>query len=503
MTISLDRVRSGFYMDSAALMRLSQMLGGLPGVDQAALMIGSVSNKRLLEEAGLLGTAGRDAGANDLIVAVRATDHAAAEAALAEAEALLDRPSPAAGDAGAYRPRSLDAALKLLPGANLALISVPGEFAAEEAHKALRKGLHVMLFSDNVPLASELALKREAAERGLLMMGPDCGSAIIAGAPLGFANAVPRGSVGIVSASGTGLQEVACLIARAGKGISHAIGVGGRDLTPEIGGITTLMAIAALDGDPETQAIVVISKPPEPEVARRILERVARSAKPFIICFLGLAPLELPVNARRAATLREAAALAAGNRPEGDACLLADHARTAAAALGPGRRWIRGLYCGGTLCTEAQLVLTEAGERCFSNVPIPSATALSSDKPSGHSLLDLGADAYTIGRPHPMIEPSVRSPHLAAALADPSALVVVVDLVLGYGAHHDPAAAVADAVRGAPAPRPIVIASVCGTSGDPQGYDRQVDSLRRAGILVAASNAEAAELALRVARRIG
>jgi len=206
VTLALCRVRRGFYMDSAALMRLSQALGARPGILQAALMIGSPSNKRLLADAGLLAEAGGAAGANDLIIALHAEDAAAGAAALAEAAVLLDRPSASGGDAGQYRPRSLEAARGILEGANLALISVPGEFAAEEARKALRHELHVMIFSDNVTLAEEKALKLEARERGLLLMGPDCGSAIISGAPLGFANVVPRGRIGIVAASGSGLQ---------------------------------------------------------------------------------------------------------------------------------------------------------------------------------------------------------------------------------------------------------------------------------------------------------
>jgi FdrA protein len=496
MAISLDRVRRGFYMDSAALMRLAQTLSARPGVEQAAMMIGSHSNKRLMEEAGLLGASGRLAGANDLVVAVRAESEAAAVAALAEAEALLDRPNANPASAGEYRPRSLDTACTMLPGANLALISVPGEFAAAEAMKALRRDLHVMVFSDNVPIAAEVALKEEATRRGLLMMGPDCGTAIIAGAPIGFANVVPRGTIGIVSASGTGLQEVACLIAHAGEGISHAIGVGGRDLSPAVGGLTTLAAIAALDDDAATRRIVLISKPPEPEVARRILDRVAQSDKDFVICFLGIDHLALPPNAQPAATLREAAVAAVGGHRAAGSSGLADQARAAAAQLGPGRRWIRGLFSGGTLCAEAQVVLKAAGERSCSNAPIPGVAPLQATSVAGHSLIDLGADAYTVGRPHPMIEPAVRTPHLAAALADCAAAVVLVDVVLGYGGHPDPASAVAAVVERAPTNRPLVIASVTGTAEDPQGYDEQAAILRRAGIFVAASNADAAELAV-------
>jgi FdrA protein len=495
VTLALCRVRRGFYMDSAALMRLSQTIAALPGITQAALMIGSPSNKHLMAAAGLLGAAAESAGPNDLIIAVRAMNEAAGEAALAEAEALLDRPSGSSVDSGAYRPRSLAAALTVLPGANLALISVPGEFAAEEARKALRAGLHVMVFSDNVPLADEKRLKLAARERGLLMMGPDCGTALIAGAPLGFANAVPRGGIGIVAASGTGLQEVACLIARAGSGISHAIGVGGRDLDAEIGGIATLMAIDALDGDPTTEAIVIISKPPADAVARAVLERVGRSAKPFTICFLGLDTMTLPLNARAAATLRDAAALALGGK-----LAAASHVPTHA-TLAPSRRWIRGLYSGGTLCAEAQIVLRRAGAQSFSNAPIPGAKSLPVGIVAGHSLIDLGADEYTRGQPHAIIDPAMRRPHLAAALADPSAAVVLLDVVLGYGAHHDPAAAIVETMAAASSDRPLVIASLCGTEGDKQGYQSQRARLQAAGIVAAASNADAAEQALAIVTR--
>jgi FdrA protein len=496
VTVILNRVRRGFYMDSAALMRLSQTVGASPGIVQAALMIGSPSNKRLMADAGLLAEAGGTAGTNDLVIALRAHDAAAGEAALAEADALLDRPSASSQEIGQYRPRSLEAALGMLEGANLALISVPGEFAAEEARKALRRNLHVMIFSDNVTLAEEKALKLEARERGLLLMGPDCGTSIIAGAPLGFANVVPRGRIGIVAASGTGLQEVACLIARAGAGISHAIGVGGRDLSAEIGGLATLAAIDALDDDPATDAIVLISKPPGVEVAARVLARIGRSAKPFYICFLGLDAMALPGHARAATNLRDAAALALGHTGEAVGAGASEPVK-----LAPGRRWIRGLYAGGTLCAEAQIVLRQGSERSFSNVPIAGGEALPSGAATGHSLIDLGADEYTLGRPHAIIDPAMRTPHLAKALADPSVAVVLLDVVLGYGAHRDPAAFISDAVAAWPEDRPVIIASVCGTPDDPQGYDAQVAKLRVAGIIVASSNADAAERALAIVRR--
>jgi succinyl-CoA synthetase alpha subunit len=283
----INHVRSGFYMDSVALMRLSRSIVGLDGVEDAALMMGTPANREILENAGLLSAEGTAAAPGDLIIAVRAANQTACEDALAAADRLLTRPARQAADGAIWRPRTLRAAVKANPAADLALISVPGDFAAAEARKALRRGLHVMVFSDNVAIEDEIALKTEARERGLLMMGPDCGTAILNGIPIAFANNVRPGGIGIVGASGTGIQEVSSLISRRGGGISHAIGVGGRDLKAEVGGISTLMAMDALDQDPTTDHMVVISKPPAAAVAAAVVERAERCGKPVTICFIG------------------------------------------------------------------------------------------------------------------------------------------------------------------------------------------------------------------------
>lgn len=489
MSVVRNRVRRQFYLDSVALMRLSREIAARPGVGDAALMIGTPANIRLVEEAGLLDDEGRSAGPNDLLLAVAAETAAEAEAALAAAAFALDRTTRAAQGDRRWRPRSLDAAVDALPGADLALVSVPGAFAAGEAMKALRSGLHVMVFSDNVPLADERRLKEEAARRGLLLMGPDCGTAFIAGAPLGFANAVPRGPIGLVAASGTGLQEVACLIARAGGGISHGIGVGGRVLGEAVGGLGMLAAIDALDADEATERIVLVSKPPAPAVAARLADRIAASPKRFTVCFLGAGALALPPNARAAATLRDAAEDALG-RPLGWPMPEPPPSRA-------GR--LRGLFAGGTLCAEAQLVLRGAGLEVASNAPAPGARR--PEEGERHLLIDLGADEYTLGRPHPMIDPAVRTPHLEAAVADGDTAIVLVDIVLGFGGHSDPAGAVADAVARVRHRRPVVVASVTGTDADPQNRAAQVARLQAAGIVVAPSNADAAALAARLVSR--
>jgi FdrA protein len=491
MSVIVNEVRRATYLDSIVLMRLSREIAALPGVEEAGLITGTPANKEILREAGILAAPGEAAEAGDLILALRARDAAAADAALAQARRLIDTPRQAGAAAMANAPRTLRAALRELPDANLALVSVPGDFAIAEARRALDLGLHAMIFSDNVPLADEAALKREARARGLMVMGPDCGTAIIAGVPLAFANVVPRGDIGIIGASGTGIQEISCLIARAGRGVSHAIGTGGRDLKAEVGAITTLMAIDALEADAGTKHIVLVSKPPAAEVARRVLDRIAQSSKPFTVCFIGATGLALPENARAAATLKAAAELALGRSLAGRASPL-----PAPRPRGP---YVRGLFAGGTLCSEAQIVFAAAGLPVSSNVPVPGAAALDG-APAGHAMIDLGDDQFTRGRPHPMIEPAVRDAPLAAAFADPAVGVVLTDVVLGHGAHPDPAGHLAQAL-GARHDGVAVVASVTGTDADPQPRTEQVGKLAAAGVMVAQSNADAAALAIAAVAR--
>ena len=431
-----NRVRRGFYLDSVALMRLSASLEARAGVEGASLMIGTPSNLALLDEAGLLAGEGRAAGPNDLVLAVRAAGEEALAAALDAAEASLDGAAEAGpgepGGRAAGRFPGLDAACKALPGANLAIVSVPGPFAAREARRALARGLHVLVFSDNVPIEEEIALKREGRARGRLVMGPDCGTAIIAGAPLAFANRVRRGAVGVVSASGTGLQELSVLVHRAGGGVSHGIGVGGRDLGDEVGGLGAFMALDALEADPATRHVVILSKPPGPRTEAALLARIAEYAKPVTLCLVGRGRTELPPNAALAPTLRDAARLAldacaaagraarvsdrpverasdqgsaggadrrTGGNPgdgpkgnasgerthDGPAVVTASTSDTPAAASAsaaprpppssrPGR--IVGLFSGGTLCAEGQAILVRAGIGVASNAPIPGAARL-------------------------------------------------------------------------------------------------------------------------------
>ena len=487
MSVVLNEVRRATYFDSIVLMRISRQVAALPGVEEAGLIIGTPANKDILREAGILGEDGNKAEPGDLILALRAKDRPAGEAALVEAKRLLDQPSTSGAPSSDNSPRTVRSAIQQMPNANLALISVPGHFAPAEARKALALGLNVMIFSDNVPIEEEAALKREGRERGLLVMGPDCGTAIIGGLPLAFANVVPRGDIGIIGASGTGIQEISCLIARAGSGISHAIGTGGRDLKAEVGAITTLMAIDALDADPGTKHVILVSKPPAQSVAKTVLDRVAQSRKSFTVCFLGTPQLSLPANARAASTLKAAAELAIGTtmataqaKPPS---IRSDHGKC-----------VRGLFAGGSLCTEAQIVFRQAGLAVASNVPAPGASPVTGTN-GGHLMIDLGDDEFTRGRPHPIIEPAVRDRPLAEALADPEVGVILLDVVIGFGAHPDPAGHLASVLAGG-RHGPLILASVTGTDGDPQWRSQQVNKLAEVGVIVADSNADAAMMAL-------
>ena len=498
-SVLVNRVRRGAYLDSVALMRMSREIADGPGIVDAAVMSGTPANREILRQASLLDSDGDSAGANDIVVAVRAAAEAAAAQAAELADTLLDQGREAVAEGRTWRPHTLAAAMDSLSEANLALISVPGEYAAAEARRALQRDLHVMLFSDNVPVADEVALKGLARERGLLLMGPDCGTAYIGGAAIAFANVVPRGDIGVIAASGTGMQEVICQIAHGRGGISQGIGVGGRDLSQAVGGLMTLSAIDALDADPDTRHVVLISKPPDTAVAAQVAERLATSPKTFTVCFLGAETLALPANASQATTLRDAARLALG-AGDLDPEPLDGVARAAVSAAKGREPSIRGLFAGGTLCAESQVILTGSGEPLRSNAPVTGAQALGNGDEPGHRLIDLGDDEFTRGRPHPMLEPAVRIPALEAALKDPRVGVILLDIILGYGSHADPTALVAEALVQAGPARPAVVASVCGTEADPQRYGQQVRRLEAAGALVMVSNARATELALAVSR---
>ena len=470
-------IRPHEYHDSVRLMQVSAQLRRLDGVEEAILMMATDANKKLLATAGIAGEEVQRAARDDLVVGIIARSADAADSALATAVELLR--SRASGDE-ARRHASLDAAVGAMPDSNLALISIPGEYAAEETRKALEASLNVMLFSDNVPLEDEVRLKQLAGERGLLLMGPDCGTAIVGGRGLGFANAVRSGNVGIVGASGTGIQEIAVQLHRRGAGISHALGTGGRDMCASVGGATMLSGIDLLAADPGTDVIVLTSKPPDREVAARVVKRAAGCGKPVVVNFLGenagttahaglvtadtLAEAAIktvrllrPEGGTAAATARsESGTVDRRARPEGGTAArmarydneLRREADIAVATLSPGQCYLRGLYTGGTLCYEAMQVLRNYIGPVYSNIALQPEYRLDDRSCSReNTLIDLGDDRFTRGRAHPMIDPELRNRRLLEEADVGDVAVLLLDLVLGFGSHGDPGADLAESVR--------------------------------------------------------
>jgi len=502
MTVIKAQIRSGAYYDSVVLMQLQRSLAALPDVLDAGVVMGTGANKDILAQSGLLSGEIEAAAADDLVIVVRAQDDASARAALDQVDELLARRRRGAEQWEAYRPKSLESAAQMLPAAQWVLVSVPGRYAAGVARQALRLEKNVFLYSDNVPLEDEITLKQTAAEKGLLVMGPDCGTAIVNGVGLGFANHVRRGSIGLVAASGTGLQQVTVRIHQLGGGITHALGTGGRDLSEAVGAVTARQGLDLLSRDPETHVIALISKPPSPKVADELL-RIARSTtKPVVVDFIGYSsPARQVGNLTFATTLDEAAELAVGLAadtaqevatlpPTQDLDTTADLGRFAA-----GQRYLRGLFSGGTLAYEALLLLQGYVPAVYSNAPLDKQYRLANSLISQeHTVIDLGEDEFTVGRLHPMMDNDLRMRRLEQEAADPEVAVILLDVVLGYGAHPDPASELAPAVaharaEAASAGRHLeVVAVVSGTDADPQDFDAQVQQLRDAGVQVETRN---------------
>lgn len=501
------RVLSGAYHDSVKLMRISAAASGRPDVRQAAALMGTPMNLEQLAASGLLSQEAKGAGPNDLVLVVEATAPETAQEELAAMEAALTAPRTGGGGAGALAnltAPTLDAALGADPLINLALFSVPGPSVRREAERALDKGLHCLIFSDNVSVEDEAALKRMGRERGLLVMGPDCGTAHIGGVGLGFCNVMRAGGIGIVGAAGTGIQEAMAAIDASGGGISCALGTGGRDVTDAVGGLAMIQAIETLSEDAATEVLLVLGKPPEAAAFGKILEATATCGKPAVVHFVGdwnqdiLEHLGLHV----ADSLAEAGRLAvslSGGRAGAAAPGLDSEARERIAGWSRtrarGRRFLRGVYTGGTLCAEAQAIVGDTVTGIHSNAPLNKISRQMPDprKSEGHAVVDLGDDLFTRGKPHPMIDPAPRSARLIQEAGDPESAVVLFDVVLGLGAHEDPAGEAAKAIEQSRASHPDVlfIGAVTGTEGDPQGLNTQRARLAEAGVLVADTHAEA------------
>jgi FdrA protein len=485
------------YYDSVVLMQLQRALTAQPGVIDAGVVMGTDANKDLLAQSDLLAPEVHDAGADDMVLVIKAEDESTAQDALEKVDELIAKRRGVSTDED-YRPKSLESASEMLPAAQWVLVSVPGRYAAGVARQALSLNKHVFLYSDNVTLMDEIDLKGTAVEKGLLVMGPDCGTAIVNGVGLGFANKIRHGSIGLVAGSGTGLQQVTARIHQLGGGITQALGTGGRDLTEPVGAITAHQGLDLLSRDPQTKVIVLVSKPPSTEVADDLVQASRLVGKPVIVDFIGYATSVRKIdNVHFATSFDETAELAvqlASTETTVKENMDIDRKRYA-----QGQRFLRGLFSGGTLAYEAMLVLQDYLPVVYSNAPLKKEHQLADSLVSQeNTILDLGEDEFTVGRLHPMMDNDLRIRRLEVEADQPDVAVILMDVVLGYGAHPDPAGELSPAIREArekatKAGRHLeVVAIVTGTDEDPQDMDHQEVQLEAAGAKVFTSNDAAA-----------
>ncbi|HZZ45808.1 MAG TPA: protein FdrA [Pseudonocardia sp.] len=494
-------LHSDTYVDSVVQLSGTRAMRQVDGVDWAAAAMATPVNLEQLAAEGFDVSGVGAAGVNDLFLAVRAASQDTVTVAMEAGEAAMFAPRASEGGSAAERPvRSLAEAMERSPGTNVAVISVPGAYAALEAHKALSAGLHVLLFSDNVPIDAEIALKERANRLGLLVMGPGAGTAMLGHTCLGFANVVRPGRVAVVAAAGTGAQEVASLLDRWGAGVSQVIGLGGRDLSSAVAGRMALAAVRGLVLDPETDVILLVSKPPAVEVAHAVVR--AAAGKPLVAALIGVPDdFEAPEGVVVTRTLEagaSAAAKAAGIEPPALRAGLADRVRERVTELTPERTLVRGLFSGGTLCYESLVVLNRVLGPVYSNTPLDDEHGLPAPARS-HCCLDLGEEEFTKGRPHPMIDPAARIEQLREHGSDPAVAAIILDVVLGHGGHADPASELAPVC--AELTGSVVVVYLLGTDSDPQDYAAQRAAFEQAGCLVTDTAAAASFTAAALATR--
>jgi succinyl-CoA synthetase alpha subunit len=498
-------------------MNISKEIKKNESIKQALVGMGTDLNKELAVNLNLSSPELQEITPNDFFVSVLTDENTAIEDVINQVHGILNRKKSSRSDD--YMPKTLDSAIKYEPDSNLVLISLPGEYAAQEAKKALNNNLNVMIFSDNVTIKEEKELKDLAISKGLLMMGPDCGTAIINNVPLAFANVVRKGHIGLVGASGTGLQEITVLIDKLGEGVSQVIGTGGRDLDKEIGGSMMLLGLKALMDDPETHVIVLISKPPHPEVAEKVLKLTENINKPLVVNFIGgdkdmiekhkaYACISLEDAARKAAALirNEMVEDFTGfSQPIEEINKIVE---AEAGKFVQGQKYFRGFYTGGTLAGEAMNLLGKDFE-IYSNIPLSPDFKLENVMVSfKNTCIDFGDDAFTIGKPHPMIDPAARIERLLHDAQDDEVAVVLMDFVLGYGSHKDPAGEMLPAIIEAKKSMKergkylSIIGYVCGTDKDPQGLRETENKLKEAGVVLMPSNAQAAKLTGLILNRV-
>jgi FdrA protein len=491
-------IRKNQYYDSVFLMGFNNRLSNVDGVIQTAVLMGSDANKEVLANLGFISADVKSSTANDLVVGITAESQSVVDTILQSLDQWLTEVSSTRSTADIH---TLPEAISARPDSNLVVVSVPGEFAAHETRMALEANKHVFLFSDNVSVEDEVSLKTYARSKGLLVMGPDCGTSLIGGVGVGFANAVRRGKIGVIAAAGTGLQEFTCMVHNSGYGISHGIGTGGRDLSDAVGAITTLMVLDALEKDPSTEVIAILSKPPGEKTLLKLIERIKKCKKPVVCCFLGIGQkIEGEGTVFKRANLIDDAVRLVIEAIGGkfiQTSLVEGNQATAGIKKG---KYLRGVFAGGTFCYQAQQILKDAGIKVYSNGPLDKKLILENPNQSKeNTIVDLGDEFFMVGRPHPMIDGSQRALRIIKEAHDPQVGILLLDFILGYNSSMDPVGELAEAIqkakqiareRGDSLP---IVTSMCGTEGDLQDLTLQTRMLKECGVIVFSSNAQATQ----------
>ena len=496
-------VKYNYYQDSIILVGIAAKIQQVEGVVQAVVLMAYQANKELLAELGMSDPEIEKATPNDLLIGLEAESEQVIDRLVNNLDSFL---APSLKSDEVFP--NIDLAIQSAPDANLAVISVPGEFAGQEALKAINKGLNVFIFSDNVPLEEEIELKRLGKDKGLLVMGPGCGTAVINHVSLGLMSVISPGPVGIVGASGSGIQEIAVLLDKSGTGISQAIGTGGRDLSEEVGGVSMIQGIETLEHDEETKVIVLVSKRPAEATMEKILSLISACTKPVIVNFIASDSTPVQQSGAIPASTLEEAALKAAGLLKGEILTdayrvelrdkITSQAKKERKKFSNSQKFLRGVFCGGTHCQEAEYIIREYIGEIYSNTHLNSSKPLDDPFTSfKHSLIDLGEEEFTVGKPHPVIDPATVKQRMLQEAKDPEVAIILMDIILGLGAHADPVGLLAGSIKSlkeearSQGRHLCIVASVCGTNKDPQKLEEQENKLADAGVLLFPSNAQA------------
>ena len=482
ISMIVNIIKKNFFRDSVQMMQFSQQLKDEQGVIDAAIVMSTVLNKNTLKNMNLLTEDGISATENDTLISINCQDENSLSNAIQKAEQLLTSISAKAKNEFT----SLASALDTFSDANIASLSIPGQFVKEMATELINKQLNLFVFSDHVPLEDEIYLKNLALENNVLFMGPEAGTSILNGTVFGFGNRVRKGSIGIIGASGTGIQESSTMIDLFGEGISHGIGVGGRDLRNDIGGMMTMKAMEIFENDPNTKAVLLVSKPVDNYIRNKIINKINNfSKKNYVLCLIGdnensVDTAKIKFSKSIQMSVLKILKLLDDNvykktkdvvrNQINDSIKLSE---SLSKDLNEGQKFIRGFFAGGTLCYESKIILEQMIGKIYSNLSSDDEYSIKGNVSSKeNTLIDFGEEEFTSARPHPIIDPLLRRNRILEDANDPNVGVIIIDIICGINAAKNTMAFHAETIKKAieiareQGRKLSVFTYICGTEND-------------------------------------